>query len=71
MVMARALAAWGDAQIVTADGQSHDWANDMIGKLASLQREDGSWTNPADRWMEGDTNLTTAYALTALVSTIK
>jgi len=71
MVMSRALAAWGDDQIVTADDQTHDWADDMIAKLATLQLEDGSWTNPADRWMEGDTNLTTAYALTALVSAIK
>lgn len=26
----------------------------------------GSWVNPADRWMEGDPNLTTAYSLMAL-----
>ena len=30
------------------------------------QSPDGSWVNPADRFMEGDPNLVTAYALLAL-----
>jgi len=32
----------------------------------ALQRPDGSWVNEADRWMEGDPNLVTAYSVIAL-----
>jgi squalene-hopene/tetraprenyl-beta-curcumene cyclase len=66
MTFGRALDAWGATYIQTPDGQRHDWANDLIAKLVSLQREDGSWVNEADRWMEDDPNLVTAYALIAL-----
>jgi squalene-hopene/tetraprenyl-beta-curcumene cyclase len=31
--------------------------------LQKTQKVDGSWTNPEPRWMEGDPNLVTAYAL--------
>ena len=30
------------------------------------QRADGSWLNEQDRWMEGDANIVTGYALMAL-----
>jgi len=43
-----------------------DWENALVAKLASVQAEDGSWVNAADRWYEGDPNLVTAYALIAL-----
>ncbi len=43
-----------------------DWANRLIAELAARQRADGSWVNEADRWMEGDASLVTAYALIAL-----
>lgn len=66
--MARALNAWGSSTIITPDGKTHDWANDMIDKLASLQQKDGSWINNTDRWMEGDPNLVTAYAIIILNS---
>ncbi len=71
MTFSKALAAWGSEQITTADGVQHHWAHDLIDQLAKTQNKDGSWTNPADRWLEGDTNLTTAYALTALTYAIK
>ena len=67
VTFSRALAAWGETTITTTDSVQHDWANDLIDALAKHQLEDGSWTNEADRWMEGDKNLATAYALTALV----
>jgi squalene-hopene/tetraprenyl-beta-curcumene cyclase len=35
-------------------------------KHASRQREDGSWVNEEKRWMEGDANIVTGYALLAL-----
>ena len=71
MTFSRALDAWGASQITTADGASHDWANDLIDKLVSLQNEDGSWVNEADRWMEGDKDLVTCYALIALNHALK
>ena len=37
--------------------------------LAKRQQPEGSWVNPADRFMEGDPNLVTAYALLALAYT--
>jgi squalene-hopene/tetraprenyl-beta-curcumene cyclase len=69
MTFSRALEAWGVEQIETADGRKHDWANDLIDQLVSMQRADGSWTNATSRWMEADANLTTAYALIALTHT--
>jgi squalene-hopene/tetraprenyl-beta-curcumene cyclase len=35
-------------------------------KLISTQKPDGSWINDNTRWLEGDPNLVTAYALLAL-----
>lgn len=70
MVFARALRAWNEPVVSTGDAQ-HNWSHDLIDKVASLQREDGSWTNEADRWMEGDPNLVTAYALLALTDAIR
>ncbi len=69
--MARALNAWGSPTIVTPDGQSHDWANDLIDQLQAMQNTDGSWINKSSRWMETDPNLVTGYALTALIYAIR
>jgi len=44
----------------------HNWRYELLQQLAQRQREDGSWTNEADRWMEGLPALTTAYSLLAL-----
>lgn len=71
MTLGRALGAWGSTTIETPQGRSHDWANELIDALTSRQREDGSWVNEADRWMEGDPNLVTAYALIALEEAIR
>jgi squalene-hopene/tetraprenyl-beta-curcumene cyclase len=65
MTFSRALDAWG-LNSIPAKGGDRDWANDLVAKLAELQQNDGSWKNDADRWMEGDVNLVTAYALIAL-----
>lgn len=65
-VFGRAMGAWGEPTITTADGRTHDWANDLVDTLVSRQRPDGSWLNEADRYMEGDPNLVTAYCLNAL-----
>jgi squalene-hopene/tetraprenyl-beta-curcumene cyclase len=66
-MLARALHAWGDPVILDAAGKQHDWANDLIDKLTSLQKDDGRWVNDDhDRWAESDPNLDTAYAILAL-----
>lgn len=52
--------------IVDSKGTSHDWRKDLVEALAKRQAKDGSWINPADRFMEGDPNLVTAYSLLAL-----
>lgn len=70
-VFARALHAWGEPLVIDARGQAHDWRADLVDKLLSLQAEDGSWINEADRWQEGDPHLVTAYAVLALQAALK
>ncbi len=52
--------------ITDAKGVAHDWRAELVAALAKRQQADGSWVNSADRFMEGDPNLVTAYALLAL-----
>ena len=66
---AKALALLGKPTLVDAAGKSHDWRAELVAALAKRQNADGSWVNPADRFMEGDPNLVTAYALLALAYT--
>ncbi|WP_153557748.1 prenyltransferase/squalene oxidase repeat-containing protein [Roseimaritima sediminicola] len=50
-----------------AEGQAHDWKQELTAVLAEKQQPDGSWVNEENkRWMEGDASLVTAYALLAL-----
>ncbi|MEX2671107.1 MAG: prenyltransferase/squalene oxidase repeat-containing protein [Phycisphaeraceae bacterium] len=65
-LFSRAMAAWGEPTIETTDGEEHLWAHDLIDRLLELQNDDGSWNNAADRWMEDDPALCTAYAVLAL-----
>lgn len=75
VTFARALSAWGDAEIrtVTTEGseQPRDWANDLIDRLAELQNPDGSFKSLDDRWMENDPVLISAYSLIALRTAAK
>ena len=52
--------------ITDSAGKSHDWRAELVTALSKRQKADGSWTNPADRFLEGDANLVTAYGLLAL-----
>ncbi|MFN0020038.1 MAG: prenyltransferase/squalene oxidase repeat-containing protein [Pirellulaceae bacterium] len=63
---AKALSASGMDEFVDDKGVKHDWRKELIAELASRQREDGAWVNDEKRWMEGDANIVTAYALLAL-----
>lgn len=50
-----------------ASGKPHDWREELGRQLIQMQQEDGSWVNSEnERWMEGDRQLVTAYALLAL-----
>ncbi|MEM6552914.1 MAG: prenyltransferase/squalene oxidase repeat-containing protein [Planctomycetota bacterium] len=71
MMLGRGLAAFGQTYIDHPDGTRTDWANALIAALAERQSADGSWTNPAERWMEGNPHLVTAYCLTALIEAIQ
>ena len=63
--MAKALDALGESKFDTKDGP-RDWKADLISQLKKTQNENGSWTNPDARWMEGDPNLVTGYVLLTL-----
>lgn len=64
--MAKALDALGQPTFEDAEAKIHDWRADLTAELIKRQKPDGSWLNENSRWMEGDANLVTAYALLAL-----
>lgn len=63
---AKALSAAGWNEVEDDKGVKHDWKHDLLLALAERQRPDGSWVNGDPRFLEGNTNLVTAYALLAL-----
>jgi squalene-hopene/tetraprenyl-beta-curcumene cyclase len=68
---AKTMDALGIDEFTDAKGVKHDWRADLLAALVKRQKADGSWVNPTDRWMEGDPNLVTGYALMALSYTKK
>ena len=63
---AKALNAMGQETFTDDKGVQHRWADELANELIRRQRADGSWANDNARWMEGDPNLVTGYALLAL-----
>lgn len=63
---AKALDALGQPTFTDAAGASHDWRTELAAEMVRRQRADGSFTNDNARWMEGDPNLVTGYALLTL-----
>jgi squalene-hopene/tetraprenyl-beta-curcumene cyclase len=63
--MAKALNAYDEPTVVDAKGVKHDWRVELIAKLTSLQKPDGSWAGEA-RWKEDSQILVTSYAILAL-----
>lgn len=64
---AKALDAMKVDAIEDESGTKHDWRSELVEELVSRQQPDGSWINgDTDRWLEGDANLVTGYALLAL-----
>jgi len=71
VTMSKALNAAKVKYITPVDQENnksepHDWANDMIDRLAELQKEDGSFAILSSRWMEDQPILVTCYALLAV-----
>ena len=63
---AKSLHVLGQDEVVGKDGKRHDWQADIINELAKRQQPNGSWINENTRWLEGDPNLVTSFALLAL-----
>lgn len=63
---AKALDAFGQDRFVDEAGVAHDWREELRQELISRQRLDGSWLNSNERWLEGNPDLVTGYALLAL-----
>ncbi|MFO0818552.1 MAG: prenyltransferase/squalene oxidase repeat-containing protein [Pirellulales bacterium] len=63
---AKTLDAIGAEEFEDAKGKKHDWRADLIAELVKRQQENGSWVNSDRKWMEGDANLSTGFALLAL-----
>ena len=65
---AKALDTLGEETFTDAAGVAHPWRSELADALITRQQPDGSWVNATARWMEGDPNLVTAYALLALAA---
>lgn len=65
---AQSMAAYDTSKVVTPDGVAHNWREDYIRKMLTLQsKDDGSWVNAdSPKWWEGDKNLTTARIIVGL-----
>jgi squalene-hopene/tetraprenyl-beta-curcumene cyclase len=64
--MAKTLAALGGKTFEDANGVKHDWRAELVKELAARQKDNGSWVNSQQRWLEADANLVTGYALLIL-----
>ncbi|MHC4774529.1 MAG: prenyltransferase/squalene oxidase repeat-containing protein [Planctomycetota bacterium] len=69
--MARALRAAQQDVIEDIDGASHNWREELIDALVARKRDDGSWQNSADRWLEGRPEMATIFAVLALEEALK
>jgi len=63
---AKALDTMNLPVLEDAQGVKHDWRKELGEHLIKLQKENGSWVNGDSRWMEGDPNMVTAFALLSL-----
>ena len=69
--LARAMAAGGHETLTDAQGVDHDWRAELVDTLLAAQREDGAWLNEETRWLEGNAELATIYAVLTLQETLK
>ena len=71
---ARTLLATNEVTVTQAAGESpaaRNWRDDLVDAVCGMQQPDGSWKNPVERWMEGQPELATVYAVLALEEAIK
>lgn len=69
--MARALRAAQQHIITDIDGHKRNWREELIDALVARRRDDGSWKNSADRWLEGEPVMATIFAVLALEEALK
>lgn len=69
--MSRALRIAQQDVIADTNDVKHNWREELIDALISRQREDGSWRNEAERWLEGDDVMATVYAVLSLQEALK
>lgn len=62
----KALDVLGEETFTDTAGKRHAWRSELADAIIARQQPDGSWVNSNPRWMEGDPNLVTSYALLAL-----
>jgi squalene-hopene/tetraprenyl-beta-curcumene cyclase len=67
--LAKALAVYGEPVITDKAGQPHDWRQELIAKLASIQKEDGSFVGQP-KWMEDSPTIATAMATLAVETAV-
>lgn len=69
-VLSKALAVYGENQLVAEDGTRINWRQELVKKLVSMQKIDdegrGYWVNEENRFWEADPVLVTGYTLIAL-----
>ena len=65
-LMAKGLTACNSDYLHLKNGQTIDWRRQLAMKLLNLQKTDGSWSNPNNRWWEHDPALVTSYSLLSL-----
>lgn len=69
---AKSMYAYGEDTITDGKGVTHNWRDDLAGKLISIQdKTDGSWVNTNTKWWENDKNLVTAWSVIALNYALK
>lgn len=65
-IMSKALSLFGAGALKDKDGKVIAWQDELVGKLVSDQRKDGSWVNKNSSFWEGDAVLVTSYAILTL-----
>jgi squalene-hopene/tetraprenyl-beta-curcumene cyclase len=63
---AKSLHATGIKELTDSAGKKHDWRREIVAEVVKRQRPNGSWVNRDSRWMEGEPELVTGYALLTL-----
>ncbi len=66
MTATKCLKTFGENSILDSDGNRHDWREDFLNKIISLQHEEGYWVNPDGRYQENIRDLATAYSVIAM-----